>query len=240
MNSSTPTHTSPPVPWRGTDTLRAFAAGAAANSVAGLLSLVLAPLLRVPAPPQLIQERLTELLPLTVTSGLIGLLGAAAKPVVLALIGLGWLAAGGAVGVAATHLRRPGWAYPLLLGAGLWLAAVAVLLPALGQGLLGTSAPSGPVRTSFLYLVLAAAYLLVLEAMTASLPAPRQAPQSLPDRARRRLMGRLALGVVGAAAALALGRWLWALTHVPLELSRSAGQLYLEVTPTEDFYTVSK
>ncbi|MEE9201906.1 MAG: hypothetical protein V3U31_01770, partial [Dehalococcoidia bacterium] len=162
--------------------LRAFVAGAAASLGAGLLSLALGTLLGGPSPAQLIQERVTLLLPLSITSGTIGFLQQAAKPLVLALIAAGWVAGGGAVSVIAVRLHRPGRAYPVLLGLGLWLAAVVLLLPALGQGLFGASAPAGAMMSSLFWLLISASYLLALEAAAAWAPSLIAGPQAPPDR----------------------------------------------------------
>ncbi|MEE9202084.1 MAG: molybdopterin-dependent oxidoreductase, partial [Dehalococcoidia bacterium] len=162
-----------------------------------------------------------------------------AKPAVLLLIAAGWLAAGGAVGVAADRLHRPGWAYPLVLGLGLWLAAGAVLLPALGQDFFGASAAAGALMSSLFWSLVVAAYILILKAAAWALPHLAGPPAPV-DRVRRRLVRRLALGVVAAGAVVVLGRWLWALTHLTTGALLNAGGLPPEVTPTSDFYTVSK
>ena len=219
--------------------LRAFIAGAFANAAAGLLSVALGLLLGVPSPPQLIQEMATVLLPPVITSIIIGMFQEATRPLVLTMIAAGWIVGGGVVGLATGRLRRPGpgWKFPLVMGLALWLAAVMVLLPVLGQGLFGVSAPAGAVLHSLLWLLVAASYVILLEAFATpphTLPSYEEAP---PDRGRRRLVLRLATGVAAVAAAAVLGRWLWTLARIPWP---GNGGLTPEITPTEDFYAVSK
>ncbi len=106
----------------------------------------------VPSVPEVVQDRLLEILPGQLVGYLIDHLQFSAKPLLL----VGWVAGQTAasvllavlVGVAADH-RRARWEPRLLalrglvIGAAFWLATELLALPALGVGPLGADAPRG-------------------------------------------------------------------------------------------------
>ncbi|MDP6101002.1 MAG: molybdopterin-dependent oxidoreductase [Dehalococcoidia bacterium] len=230
--------------WARNSKLRGFIAGSLANAAAGLLSVALGLLLGVPSPPQLIQEMVTSLMPAAIAAGIIGTFQEATRPLILSMIAAGWIGSGGLVGTAASRLHRPthGMMFPLAMGLALWLSAVMVLLPILSQGFFGVSTPAGAAKHSLLWLLVAASYVILLEAFTTSrltLPVPvlHDAQVAAADRGRRRLVLRLAMGAAGVAVAASLGRWMWTLASLP---SARSGEMTPEVTPTGNFYAVSK
>lgn len=186
----------------------------------------------VPSPPEVALDALTALLPLRLFSLLVGWLGGGAKPLLLGLLVAGQLALGAGLGWLWTRgVSKAGaraWVYALALSLMLWIASMVGLLPLAGKGPFGLGLS---MAMAWLLLSLVYGALLVLLSQRRLSP-----PTPLPGR--RRFLVRLSAALVGAALSAGLGKLLWG--WLGAEEEDRTPTLTPEVTPTEDFYTVSK
>jgi DMSO/TMAO reductase YedYZ molybdopterin-dependent catalytic subunit len=238
-------------------------AGGFAAALATVAMLLLRLLADVPSLPELVQEWITTWLPVQALGAYLGAFGGAAKLLAFALLFAGGLAGGALVGA----LLGAAWGSPppppgrlvvqgLLAGLGLCVATVVVLRP-LGP-IVGIAAP-------FLLfgLLLPLCYRWLTQAETtrqparpaaAAAPAPR-APVAgaAPGDSRRLVLERLGWGAVAVAGAVALWRFVGQSRDLGLGTALGMGQSpgsrgtrrddegdHPEVTPTADFYVVSK
>ncbi|HLZ68995.1 MAG TPA: molybdopterin-dependent oxidoreductase [Dehalococcoidia bacterium] len=172
----------------------------------------------VPSLPEVVQDRLLEILPGQLVGSLIDHLQFAAKPFLL----VGWVAGQTAAGVLLGVLvgvvadrrrvrRDPGLValHGLIVGAAFWLATELLALPALGVGPLGVTVREG-VRSAAWSLAAFVLYGLVLVGFRRLL-APRPLAQGSGDTELRRSVSRrhvIAVCMAGGAAAFA-GATLW-------------------------------
>ncbi|MBI2918607.1 MAG: molybdopterin-dependent oxidoreductase [Chloroflexi bacterium] len=229
-----------------------FAAGVAAAVVSGLPIALARYLFGVPTPPEVLVDLVTALLPTPVFGFLVGLLGGWGKPLLVVGLALALLLAGGAIGALWSWLDgrlrgvadqppppRRRWVHGLGVAAVLWALAMVVLLPGAGQGLFGSrSGWELPVT----WLASALAYGLALVAVVRRRAAPEPEAETAPDRAsRRKLLRSLGLAVAGMVLASALGGYFWSVVaRSGKRASRRPSGLSPEITPNEDFYSVSK
>ncbi|MBI2940535.1 MAG: molybdopterin-dependent oxidoreductase [Chloroflexi bacterium] len=229
-----------------------FLVGVNAGLAAAIVALAIRALFGVLSPPEMTVDLATALMPAPLFELGLKLLGFNAKPLlVLALAALEVLAAG-LGGWLFAHWRtgdRSGAplgpdVIPVLVVTTLF--AELGFLPATGDGLLGVNSVDGPVRHLLAALVVNAVYAWVLVRTLRGYRFEARTPgewERADQRARRRLLAQAAGGV----ALLLLGGV--ALRSTPISLivgspgqarRRSEDGLPPEVTPTADFYTVSK
>lgn len=199
-----------------------IAAGVSGGAVGLAVALVVRVVTGVPSLPEVVAEKITLVMPVAMFDALLGVLGALAKPLLVVVIAIGVLTAGGVAGwLAARWFTRPGLA-ALVLGAVVAVAAAgAALLLAGGQ--LATLAGS----------VLGAAALGVTFWRAYDPQAAEPTPEA--EASRRHLLQWGAIGfglvVLGGAAirflASAGGR-------------TTTGRLPDPITSNEDFYIISK
>ncbi len=232
-----------------------LAVGVVAAFIAGVPIAIARYLFGVPTPPEAFVDLVTSLLPTSAFGFLITLLDEWAKPLLAVGLAFAHLAVGGAAGMlwawwdGRTGLRRgdtadrgtPGWrrwVYGLTLAAALWAFVVAVLLPAAGKGPLGNRIGR---ELSLVWLVSALVYGLALVHLCRP-SAPRAEAETAPDRAsRRRLLRNLGLAAMGLVLASALGGYIWTVAaRTGKRVARRPNGLSPEITPNQNFYTVSK
>ena len=215
----------------------------AAGAVAGAAALIVTFLLRLLGlgiflPEVALQFAITRV-PGSVESFLIGSLGEGAKGLGFVLALLTVLAA---YGVGALFFRRVQRSIPSRWGVILvyTFATAGILLlvvfPVLGAGLAGTSSPAGAVLTSFGQLIGALVYGATLDYFLVDVSANH--PQGFSPSRRQFL-----LGGVSAFGLLALAYYGFSYAVVQpgrLAFSSAAELLSKEVTPTDEFYVVTK
>ncbi|MFN2483494.1 MAG: molybdopterin-dependent oxidoreductase [Candidatus Limnocylindria bacterium] len=176
----------------------------------------------VPSLPEVVAERITLVMPLVVFDALLGLLGPLAKPLLVVVIAVGVLIAGGVAGwLAARWLdsrRVAGIALTALVG----VAAVGL------AGIIGATQTPTLVGAALGAVALGVTYWRAYDP-EATAPTPEA------DANRRHLLqwGAIGLGliVVGGAAL----RWLTSSSGRP-----TAGRLPTRITPNDVFYLISK
>ena len=216
-----------------------FFAGALGSMIGALVVIVLAQLWQTPSPAQLLTDRITALLPLSIFAALLGALEAAAKPLVFLLILIGYGLIGGLVALLAQHLLARN-VRQITVAVGMmalfWLAHAVVLAPLGGVGIVGRSAQAGPLWTSLAFLIGALSFAVIV--MSGVTPGSDQTVSVSERRRFLRLGAYGLLGLVAAGYALRFAGQLFARSsRAPVT---DAQGLTPALTPTADFYVVSK
>ncbi|MBI3969424.1 MAG: molybdopterin-dependent oxidoreductase, partial [Chloroflexi bacterium] len=236
-------------PARSADRRVGFAAGVLGAGAGLLVAFVARFGLGVPTPPELVADRILSVLPPALFEAVLQTLSVYAKPLLFATMLAFELFVGGLVG-ALVATRWPPARKPVGgLAIGLALAAIVLLagLPALGYGLAGQSTRAGAGLTALTILLSGLAYGLVLSVAlryatpTLELETEAQADEtdlSAHGRRRRLLLTRIAAGLF----VLSGGAVIWKLVGDlgARAFSRPIKGLSPEITPVDDFYTVSK
>ena len=251
--------TRPRFSWRA-----ALARSAGAGVALVATGLILRAALSTSMPPELLSDRFTLILPIGVFDFLISSLEYWGKSFLfLGLLTL-WFLLGTALGLLTGYIawRQTGSVRPesglsalgrsvvLSLSFGLvpWLLGALVIAPASGAGLLGLDVMSGPVRFAGALFLSCLAFCLALYYLVAEPLFARtdtsQGPGGLWGLrlGRREFLSWAALGALSLVAGSLLYR---TVTGFIPEAARAAlrtslGQLVSEVTPTNQFYIVSK
>ena len=219
-----------------------FYYGLLAALLATAVMIALGDLWRAPVAPQLLSDRLTAELPVETFGRILGALENWAKPIAFASIVIGQLVVGGLLGlVAEARLRRGAspWLVLGLLTAGIWLSLGLVLAPLGGIGLFARDSFSGVETALPAFFAIAVVYS---SALVAGVFTSFDNEGMVVDQGRRKLLRWATLGVPAIIAVGYLGRFLdgMATRSQPTALSQTEGELPPAITPTEDFYTVSK
>lgn len=197
----------------------------------------------VPTPTDLLADRVTALLPLSVFAALLSVLEDAAKPMLHVALILSQLAAGGVGGVLFLRQVRPGpglWLAGLVLALALWFLLGTMLMPFVGAGAFATTSMAGPGPTMTALLAAVLVYGLGLAGLCAWLRDAAVGPRALgavPPGARRKVI----TGLGAAIVLVGLGTIVWRLAG--RVGGRAVGKIRgmpPEITPNADFYTVSK
>lgn len=207
-----------------------------------------------PLVPELLAHFIFAVLPISVIEVGVGLLGPFAKK--LAFVGcvvLYFLALlGAAVAFIRFSERFKDRAPSLALSTGFaglaWAVAVFLVVPALGGGLVGRYLRQGPVFTSLALLAVFAVYVIALRLTSALyIGRPEIARANNYRLSRRRLVRGIGYAVVAVAAYEVASSFLttwWRSGSGKVKNGNGVfpniDGLALEVTPTDDFYVVSK
>ena len=226
--------------------------GFTAGVIAAVVMLVAIALLRIASDvvslPEVIADGFLLVLPGAAASAIIDSLQKSAKPLLYLGVAVGTILVGGLLG--RWYGSRPDWRRPATIALGCWVAFGAVLYTLVGAGPFGADLVAGPVWHGVTLLALFALYAATLHLLFHELAGRSGAIRAAgPSQARRNLLATLG----GAGIVAAIGGLTWRL------LPRVAGQpaasprvtvanaapwdvpgLSPEVTPTGDFYTVSK
>ena len=221
--------------------------GAIPGALAGLLAvavmLLLGRLWDAPVPPQLLADRITAALPVETFGSILGSLESAAKPLLFIVLLLGQVAVGALLtALAEPYLRRggdPSWVFLGLLAIVFGLLAL-VIAPLGGIGVAGIDAPEGATLAIVAFFAVALSYAAPAVSWLSS-DAGRST--DTPDEGRRRLIRVAAVSVPALLAAGYIGRFLVGLgsgSQASNGRESTASGLPPALTPTEDFYVVSK
>ena len=226
--------------------------GFTAGVVAALAMLVAIGVLRLASGtvslPEVIADGFLLVLPGAAASSIIDALQKSAKPLLYFGVGVGTLLAGGLLG--RWYGVRPDWRRAATMAIACWLGFGGVVYTLVGAGLFGSALVAGPIWHGATLMGLFVVYATTLHFVFQVLAARSgSSGASRPDRARRNLLATL--GLAGAVATVAGVAW----RLLPQVQGRPAvsGRLAVsnaapwnvpglspEVTPTGDFYTVSK
>ncbi len=223
-------------------------AGTTAGAAMVLATLALRPAVSASSITELAADWFTDLLPGAAIDFLLTALTFSAKPLMFVGLLLAQIIIGGALGALYLRIRRAEvlrhrseWSRSAAFAGFLWLVGMVGLTPAFGGGLFGVDAPgSTPVfllASAVPFLV----YGLVLGGMVDN--ATRKMQGEVADEGRRAFLRRsgrwIILGAIAAAGLpLAAGQLFSRLS--PSGAHRVPGTLSTEITPTEEFYVVSK
>lgn len=237
-----------------------FGAGVLAGLLATALGVAARFAVGAPTLFDLAENAITRTMPPTVFAFLLDRLQFSAKPLLfLGLVAFQILALGllGIVFAAALNrwpsLARPSHGAGLIVAAALWILLETVALPGLGQGWFGAATLAGPLAVGLTLALVSIVYAVALSAQL------REKPATV-DGGRRRLVGGLAAGAtamaLGAIAvrarepspataaasdeSLTLGPTRQSVPYPPRVVTWSVAGLAPAVTPTSEFYTVTK
>jgi hypothetical protein len=215
--------------------------GLAAGLIASVAMLLLGKIWGAPVPAQLLSDRLTSVIPLSVFSDILGQLEGSAKPLLFAMIFVGQVVLGGVVGgLLAGYLKR-GYS-PLRLfsiTSIVMFALLGLVLAPLGSaGIFGQHSTAGITTTMLSFGIIA---LIFAGSMVAWLTANTSVVRGQ-DESRRRVVAFVGVGVPVLLATAYLGKFFVALSQksqVPASPNTSDG-ISPALTSIDDFYVVSK
>lgn len=219
----------------------AFYTGVIAALLATVAMLVLGRLFNGPIPPQLIGDRLTDILPLSVFAKIMGSLGASAKATLFAGAIVGQFIVGGLLAIAVDRMVKRG----IKLGAifaglliGIWLFLGIIIAPIGSIGVFGARATVGVSTTAICFGIAA----LIYAGITTLGLAEAGGREREMDDGRRQLLRYISFGVPSLLAVVYLGRFGLKLAQksAAAPADQSDGELPSAITPTGEFYIVSK
>lgn len=219
-----------------------FYFGVIAAVLATAVMIALGDLWRAPVVPQLISDRITAELPVETFGQILATFESWAKPLAFASIVIGQLLVGGLLGLAIENALRRGVSPWLILPAmigGIWLLLGLLMTPLGGIGVFAMNSTAGAGNAMLAFLIIAGIYgVAVVTGVFSSLEQDGVAV----DPGRRRFMRWATLGVPGLIAVAYMGRFMDGLAtrSQPTALTETEGELPDAITPTENFYTVSK
>jgi DMSO/TMAO reductase YedYZ molybdopterin-dependent catalytic subunit len=227
-----------------------FAAGVAA-AVVMLLAVVLLRLLSgVISLPEIVAEGLLIVMPGALFSAVLDALQHAAKPLFYLAVVIGMLVVGGLLGQ--WYGERAGWAQAARIVIGAWLVFGLAVYTVLGAGPFGQRLQAGAVWHAVSLLLVFLIYGVALVGLHALLAERAGSMENVSRRQFLRSAGALLVGTVALGGGwrlltTGLDAALGPATASPTRAAAVAnaapydlGGLSPEVTPTEDFYTVSK
>jgi DMSO/TMAO reductase YedYZ molybdopterin-dependent catalytic subunit len=219
-----------------------FRAGLVAALLATSLMIILSGRWGTPDVPQLISDRMTTLIPLEIFSRILGSLESAAKPLFFAGVVVAQLVAGAVLGGYLDGVVRRGRSLTLVflaLVAGTLLFLGLVAAPVGGIGLFGSRSTTDVTSTAtaffFVALIFGATVVIWLWSSITDY-------DSVFDPGRRQAIRVVGLGIPAAVAAIHVGTFFNELVQrsKPPRFAEAEGELPPVITPTEDFYVVSK
>lgn len=244
-----------------------FMAGILAATVTAIGMILLRLAAGVPTLPELLSEPIISIMPVSIFSSLLDLLGGLAKPLLLLSLMGEQLLAGGLLGVfygyswqnpivegRESELApwRKGWLGAVVFSIALWVIIIGGLMPLVGGGFWGLALkdpwivlPSTLAISLSYGLSLRAGRILFGAANETRLGrAPSDEPVSGPiNSGRRAFLAKIGLALLSLTAGASL---LGLLTHlgrvgtITRGVRQKLRELPLEVTPTQDFYVISR
>ena len=225
-----------------------FAAGVGAAALMLLAIALLRALSGVSSLPEIVAEGILARMPGALFSTVLDALQHAAKPLFYVAVGIGILLVGGLLG--RWYGEQPGWRNAARLVIGAWLVFGLVVYTVLGAGIFGQALSAGPIWHGLSLLVVFAVFgvaLVGIHDLLADRPAPSASRRVLLRNVAAAMVGTVALGsawrlmangfeTTGAGPAASGPRVAPTPNTPPFDLNGMAP----EVTPTSDFYTVSK
>lgn len=215
--------------------------GVSASLIASVVMLLLGRIWGAPVPAQLLSDRLTSLIPLSVFSNVLDQLEGSAKPFLFACIFVGQIVVGGLVGgLLAGYLKRgvaPVRLFGITTGA-MFMLLGAVLSPLGLAGFFGVRSSAGVTTSVISFAIIA---LLFAGLMVAWITANMSLTRGF-DESRRRVVAFVGVGVPVLLASAYVGKFFVALSQksqVPSSPNTPDG-ISSALTPIDDFYVVSK
>jgi DMSO/TMAO reductase YedYZ molybdopterin-dependent catalytic subunit len=216
-----------------------------------------------PFPPALLAEKIFAITPMQVFGFFIRLLGKSAKPLAFYSAVATYVAIGAALGAFFPILMRRVssrriWLDSILYSAAIWVLTMLLFMPLVGVGFWGTNLQQGALWGGFSLLIYHLIYGILLGfgylgfsylALSRSGRRRETARNSIPADApanpeRREMLKKLAVGLIVFGAASSILGLLQKAANYSLalaqELFAKIKGLSPEITPTPDFYTVSK
>ncbi|MCJ2520163.1 MAG: molybdopterin-dependent oxidoreductase [Candidatus Thermoplasmatota archaeon] len=214
-----------------------------AGVLAGVTGLVITFLLRVASLgvflPEVAVDFTVGLIPGSVESFFIRTMGEGAKLLALVVALLVFLVVPGVYALffrLFQSLLRRRWAVGALYTLGPATIALFLVLPLLGGGFLGTQTPAGPWAAAFSQLLGALLYAAVLDYLLVEVSA--RYPKGFSLSRRQFIVGAVGAIIAIGAALYGFGALVGRKTRLVFS---SVSQMFAkEVTPTEEFYTVTK
>ncbi|MEE9398801.1 MAG: molybdopterin-dependent oxidoreductase [Dehalococcoidales bacterium] len=229
---------------------RGLFVGLAAAVAAGFIMLLFRLAFGAPIVPEVLIDWVTSLMPLGLFLLAVEAFGNWAKPLLVIVLSVILVAAGGGAGMLWSWLqvRWPWtgtsgkWWAGTALGLLLWLLAMVVVLPISGRGFFAVLIQPWPTAMTLGWLASFLTYALLLAGLSYRRRVSTYMPEGISDTTRRLLIKRLTYIIGGLVVVGGVGGGIWKLVS---SLARRAipaamGELTPEVTPNEDFYTVSK
>ena len=240
-----------------------FLAGLIAGAIFTLLMVVLARTVGLFSVPELIGYWIITLLPLSLFSAGVETFGGNAKQLLLVGTTIGQVLIGGLLGLlwasyadtlpgeSRPKRRLPAIWQPSLFGGLVYAAILFIIIEVgifalVGAGLFGAALPVGVAATVVVGLLETGIYGLTLASLYRVLmvPATGGVVSTTPSLTRRQLLARFVFGVaalaIGGGAILGLLRTPGSSVRAKTGGRVGDGDLPPEITPTEDFYHVSK
>jgi len=231
--------------------------GFAAGVVAAVVMLVAIAILRVlsgvTSLPEIVAEGLLSVMPGALFSAVLDSLQHAAKPLFYVSVGIGMIVVGGFLG-RWYGSSQPSWRQAAKIVIGTWLVFGVGIYTVLGAGIFGQHLLAGAVWHAASLLIVFGVYGVSLYSAYASL-AHRAVP-TLPDVSRRTLLRNAIVAVVATVGAGTAWRLMTGIDIGSVGLPVAAGSsaaaaepnaapydikgISSEITPSADFYTVSK
>jgi DMSO/TMAO reductase YedYZ molybdopterin-dependent catalytic subunit len=226
-----------------------FTSGVIAAVVMLVAIVVLRALSGVLSLPEVVAEGLLVLMPGAMFSAVLDVLQHAAKPLFYLAVVIGMLIVGGLIG--RWYANEPTWKQVARIVVGAWLILGMGAYTVLGAGIFGQHLQAGPIWHGISLLIVFGVFGVAVFETYAALA--RRAIPGMPDLSRRSLLRNTVVGVVATIGAGSAYRLLSGTSFaVPLAASGSSAPavpnaapydltgIAPEVTPTHDFYTVSK
>jgi DMSO/TMAO reductase YedYZ molybdopterin-dependent catalytic subunit len=226
-----------------------FTSGVIAAVVMLVAIVVLRALSGVLSLPEVVAEGLLVLMPGAMFSAVLDVLQHAAKPLFYLAVVIGMLIVGGLIG--RWYANEPTWKQAARIVVGAWLILGLGAYTVLGAGIFGQHLQAGPIWHGISLLIVFGVFGVAVFETYAALA--RRAIPGMPDLSRRSLLRNTVVGVVATIGAGSAYRLLSGTSFaVPLAASGSSAPavpnaapydltgIAPEVTPTHDFYTVSK
>lgn len=240
MTFGTPSETQP-----RRDFKRGALAGAGAGLIMTVVMMVTRFVLNAVSLPELLSEWIVSITPAVVFAAVLGVLEAYAKPLLFVGLLFAQVAVGGFLGVLYTLVlepvpfhKEPRWPRGLLFALALWAVSALVVVPIAGGGLLGSLVVTG--QTSFLLglLVPYVAYGWFLTSAYQDLTEQPSPEDGAPGR--RYVLKWAAIGVFAVAFGGYAARLFSQRGPSTTAGGIAGGVMPSPVTPTKDFYIVSK
>jgi DMSO/TMAO reductase YedYZ molybdopterin-dependent catalytic subunit len=233
-----------------------FTAGVAAAIVMLVAIVVIRAISGVISLPEVVAEGILVMLPGALFSAVLDSLQHAAKPLFYLAVGIGMLLVGGFLG--RWYASSPGWKQTVRVVVGAWLVFGVGIYTILGAGIFGAQLQAGPIWHAGSLLIIFAVYGVALYEMFGALER-RAMPSAGIDAGRRTVLRNAAVALVATIGAAGVWRLVFAggapsgSASAPEAAGRAASGAVAsnpppfdlagmspEVTPSKDFYTVSK
>ncbi len=226
---------------------RAFYCGLIASITSGIFLVIFRLAAGVLTPPEVLVDIIVRLIPLNLFLLGVSTFGSSAKIILLIVLAVLFIIAGGLVGMLWHWLKRRWswldhrreWVVVVAVSFILWVLAMVSLVPASGKGFFGIQSQPWPAAMVLVWLLASFAYTFTFAGLFFRPPVPQPTVSEI-DSSRRTFLKRLAYAGVGLILVGGVGAILWKIANSTMQMMSGTGQLSPEITPNADFYVVSK